>query len=263
MTQKDYKMLLNHTLLMILCVVYGLFFTMGKITLQFVAPVFFTGIRMILAGLVLLIYYYGFTSKIERRFTKKQWFYIFMVSLFGMYITNVSEFWGLQYVSVGKTSLIYCSYPIITALLSWMFFNETVTIKKVIGLCMAVLGFIPVLVGVEMSENISGTLGLFSYAEIELIIAAFATSLGWLFARNAITIANIDIIFLNAISMLLGGVMAMFHSYYVESWQPLPIYNMKNFLFCLFIVILLSNIICYNLHAYLLKKFTATYISFF
>ena len=256
-----FYMWINHFLLLILCILYGLFFALGKIALQFTAPIFFTGIRMVLAGIILLGYYY-FTYKPNLILTKKQWFYIFIIAVFGIYITNASEFWGLQYISVGKTSLISCFYPIITAIISWGFFNEIMTNKKILGLLIGTVGFMPVLIGKESMEYISGTISIFSYAEIALFVSVTATSLSWLIAREAIKFTKLNIIVLNALSMLLGGIISLIHSYYSESWHPIPIYNTKNFLFALIAIIISSNILSYNLHGYLLKKFTATYISF-
>lgn len=253
--------MLNHSLLLTLCVLYGLFFAMGKIALQFVEPIFFTGVRMILAGIILLSYYY-ISCKPSKTLNKSQWWYIFVVGLFSIYLTNASEFWGLKFVSAGKTSLICCFYPIVTAIISWLFFKEIITRKKILGLLIGTLGFIPVLIGKEITENVSGTISFFSYAELALLFSAIATAFGWLCARNAIKYHNVHIVMLNGASMSIGGVMAMFHSYATETWAPLPIYNMKYFILWLLVITVISNIICYNLHGYLLKKFTATYISF-
>ena len=254
-------MLLNHTLLLILCVLYGLFFSLGKIALQFVEPFFFTGVRMLVAGIVLLSYYY-FTNKPRSALNKAQWGYILIVALLCIYLTNAFEFWGLKFVSAGKTSLLCCFYPIVTAIISWSFFKEIITRKKILGLFVGILGFLPVLVNKELTEEISGTISIFSYAELALLFASVATALGWLFARDAIKVHGINIILLNGMSMIIGGIMAMIHSYTCDTWDPLPVSNMKYFIIWLFVIIVVSNLICYNLHGYLLKKFTATYISF-
>ena len=254
-------MLLDHFLLLIMCILYGLFFALGKIALQFAAPIFFTAVRMILAGTILLVYCY-FTYKPIWKLKNKQWLYIFAVGLFGIYITNGSEFWGLQFVSVGKTSLICCFYPIITAIISWAFFSEKMTNKKIVGLLIGTLGFIPVLMGKESIEHISGSISIFSFAEVALLVSAIATALGWLFAKEVIKFSKVNFIVLNGISMLIGGIMSLIHSYYFEQWHPLPIYDIKNFILSLIVIIISSNILSYNLHGYLLKKFTVTYIAF-
>ena len=216
---------------------------------------------MLIAGVILLSYHY-FTNGRRLSVTKGQLYYIFFVAVFGIYLTNACEFWGLKYVSAGKTCLICCFYPIVTALIAWLSGKEVLTTKKIIGLLIGMLGFIPVLMIEGTFEELSGTCWWLSYAELALIFSTFATALGWIFSRHAIKELQLNVVLLNGASMSIGGIMALVHSYAAECWDPLPIYNMRSFLLWLMVIIFCSNIVSYNLHGFLLKKFTATYISF-
>ena len=64
--------------------------------------------------------------------------------------------------------------------------------------------------------------------------------------------------------MLFGGLLALGHSLLFEIWAPLPVASGHHL--PLFKTVLLmtgiSNILCYNLYGYLLKRFTATFLSF-
>jgi len=62
--------------------------------------------------------------------------------------------------------------------------------------------------------------------------------------------------------MLIGGVLALTHSCVVETWNPVPVNDLLPFLRWFLLLTLISNLICYNLHAMLLQRFSATYISF-
>jgi drug/metabolite transporter (DMT)-like permease len=63
--------------------------------------------------------------------------------------------------------------------------------------------------------------------------------------------------------MTIGGVLALAHSYFSgESWQPIPVTQIKPFLINSLAMCLISNIICYNLYGFLLKRFTATFMAF-
>ena len=254
-------MIRSHLLLISLCTTYGLFFSLGKIALRFVDPIFLTGVRMILAGGILLIYQYLY-NKSSLIIKKDQFFYIFLIAITGIYLTNVCEFWGLQFMSAGKTCFIYCSSPIVTAIISYFMFAEKITIKKIIGLSIGILGFSPLLLTQNPVEDLSGNFFFLSYAEISLIIAAIATSIGWILVRKKVKFQNMDIVVVNGFSMVLGGIIAMIHSYYTETWDPIPVTDLKNFIIWLLVLTIVSNIICYNLHAYLLRIFTATYITF-
>jgi drug/metabolite transporter (DMT)-like permease len=67
---------------------------------------------------------------------------------------------------------------------------------------------------------------------------------------------------INGWSMLIGGTVALSHSYMTESWSPLPVSEWTPFLEGAITLLIISNFLAYNLYGYLLKKFTATFISF-
>ena len=66
----------------------------------------------------------------------------------------------------------------------------------------------------------------------------------------------------NSLGMLIGGVMALVHSLMVENWNPIPVTEFIPFLECAIALLIISNIICYNLYGSLLKRFSATFMSF-
>ena len=58
--------------------------------------------------------------------------------------------------------------------------------------------------------------------------------------------------------------MALVHSLCMDQWHPIPV--SAGFFFPFFkgvvMMTLISNILCYNLYGFMLKKFTATFVSF-
>ena len=68
----------------------------------------------------------------------------------------------------------------------------------------------------------------------------------------------------NGTSMLIGGLLAFSHSFIVESWTPTPIAvgNVEPFLKWTLVITLVYNLLCYNAYGMLLKRFTATFLSF-
>jgi drug/metabolite transporter (DMT)-like permease len=68
----------------------------------------------------------------------------------------------------------------------------------------------------------------------------------------------------NGTSMLLGGTLALVHSFFVDSWTPIPVAaaNFGPFLQGTLIMTLVSNIVCYNLYGMMLRRYTATFLSF-
>lgn len=251
----------SHLAVLLLCGLYGAVFSIAKLSLVYAPPLFITATRMILAGLILLVYQYCFHRK-QFILKKAHLLPIFIVGLTGVYLTNVLEFWGLQFMTAGKACFIYSFSPIATALLSYLWFSEHITFKKWVGLIIGILGFIPVLSAQASGEDRSGVLGFFSYAEIAVLLAAIATAMGWIVMRTMVKKHTLSAIMSNGTTMLVGGLMALLHSFISDPWTPTPVTEWWPFLASFIPLTIVSNLICYNLHANLLKRFTATYISF-
>jgi drug/metabolite transporter (DMT)-like permease len=248
-------------LVLLLCCLYGSVFSVAKLALEQAPPLFITGTRMLLAGCLLLAYqYYKYPKTVVLR--KAHLLPIFIVGFSGVYLTNALEFWGLQFMEAGKACFIYSFSPIATAILSYFFFAEKISFKKWVGLIMGILGFVPIFLAQESITDDSAKLGFFSYAEIALLLAAIATAVGWIVMRSMVKKHAISAILGNGYTMLVGGAIALTHSFISETWDPTPVIAWWPFIAYFVALTIISNLIAYNLHAHLLKTFTASYLSF-
>lgn len=236
-------------------------FTLGKTTLQYSPPLFLTGFRMFLAGVLILSFLFFFKRK-SIQLKKKYILPLVLLGLTSVYITNALEFWGLQYLTSAKACFIYSLSPFLTTLLSYFQFKEKVTLKKVMGLLIGFIGFIPVLLHQSGAEELLGGLSVFSWAEIALIFATVFSVYGWVLLRKIGKDDGISPVFANGASMVIGGIFAFGHSLITEEWAPIPVTEFTPFLQGVFMMIVISNLICYNLYGYLLQRFTATFLSF-
>lgn len=243
--------------------VWSSVFSLGKITLQYCPPLFLTGARMVLAGLLLL----GFLAIFKRssfKLNRIQIFSIILLAFFSIYLTNTLEFWGLQYLSAAKTCFIYSLSPFFAALFSYLHFNEKMNGRKWLGLCIGFLGFIPVLLTQTGSEELFNAFSFFSWPSLAIMGAALCSVYGWVVLRLVVKDHAISPLMANGASMLFGGLLAFGHSFLVEGWDPLPfqVENLGPVMKGTLLMTLISNIICYNLYGLLLKRFTATFLSF-
>ncbi len=250
-------------LVVTLYAVWSSAFSIGKLALAFSPPVFLTGFRMILAGTILLGYL-GIAKRSSFKLEKNKWLCLLLLGFFSVYLANILEFWGLQYLSAAKTSFIYSLSPFFTALFSYIHFKEKMNGKKWIGLTIGFLGFIPVLMTQTGSEELFSVAGFLSWPTIALMGAALTAVYGWVLLRLILKNSEITPVMANGTSMLFGGVIALVHSFFIDSWSPIPVteghlYSMAKIVF---ILTVLSNIICYNLFGMMLKRFTATFLSF-
>jgi drug/metabolite transporter (DMT)-like permease len=243
---------------------YALFasvFTIAKTGLEISQPFFLVGTRMMLAG-VLLLAYQIIVNKQTFNFDRKTWWRIFQLGFLNIYLTNVLEFWGLKYLTSFKTCFIYSLSPFFSALFCYLLFSEKLSAKKWFGLLIGFVGFLPILISQTSSEQLTGHFFIFSWAEIAVMIAAICSVYGWIVLSQLVKDSKLTPMTANGTSMLIGGCFALAQSLAVETWDPIPVSNFPVFLEVTILLIIISNLICYNLYGTLLKTYSATFISF-
>ncbi len=238
-------------------------FSIGKLALQFSTPLFFTGARMILASALILGYLF-IKKRDQMSLSRKQFIPIVLLAILSMYFTNALEMYGLKHLSAAKTCFIYSLTPFFSAFFSYLHFNERMTKKKWIGLIIGFLGIAPIFFTQTGSEGLLRSMFFISLPEIAIIGATLFSVYGWVLLRVLVKNNSLSPLTANGWSMLIGGALALTHSYFLDSWLPVPIAagGMGGFLQGTILITLISNIFCYNLYGYLLKKYTATLMGF-
>ncbi len=245
-------------------ILYALFasvFTVAKGALDYASPFFLVGSRMMIAG-VLMLGYAAIRSSGSLRLSKDSAIRVMLLGFFNIYLTNVLELWGLKYLTSFKTCFIYSLSPFLSALLSYAILKDVLSLRKWMGLLIGFLGLWPILANQSQHELTTGTLWGLSGAEIAVVAAVVCSVLGWILLRQLVHGSNCPPVVANGYSMLFGGVLAIIQSSIVETWDPLPISNYNIWLESTVFLIIVSNIICYNLYGSLLKKFSPTFMAF-
>lgn len=261
---------MNLLLVILMYATWSSVFAFGKIALEHSPPIFLTGVRMLFAS-VLLIGYILIRRKTNFRFQKKQWLLLGILSLTSIYLTNVFEFWSLKQLTAAKACFIYSLSPFFAALFSYIHFKEKMNRNKWIGMGLGFLGFIPLLASQKGASELVSTVPFLSWPEITMVGASLATAYGWIVLRMLVNPSaadekapEISPMVANGLSMFIGGALALLHSLFIDSWAPIPVAkeHIGTVAQMLVIMTLISNVVCYNLYGYLLKKFTATFLSF-
>ncbi len=241
--------------------IWSTMFTLGKTALEFSPPVFLTGVRMFLGGLVILIFL-AIARRQDLKIKKHQIFPLILLAISAVYLTNVFEFWGLKYLTAAKACFIYSLSPFLSALFSYFQFKEKISSRKFLGLLVGFIGFIPVLLHQSSSEEGVGGFSFLSWPEIALIVATITSVYGWILLRKLGKDDGMSPLMANGTSMCLGGLFALVHSLFADTWNPTPVTNYFGFFQGVVMMIIISNLICSNLYGFLLKRFTATFLSF-
>lgn len=248
-------------LVLMLYALFASVFTLSKSALATTEPFFLIGTRMTFAGILMLGFLFCVQPE-KLKFTRKEVPPLLFLGLLNIYLTNALEFWGLQYLTSFKTCFIYSLSPFASALIAWAFFGERMNGKKWLGLLIGFSGFFPIFLYQTQEEAISGTLFSFSWAEIAVAGAALSSVLGWLILKTLIFDRGLSPLLANGVAMIFGGLGALAHSAVSETWNPLPVTDMPLFLFFGTALLIVSNLIGYNLYGHLLKRFSATFMSF-
>lgn len=238
-------------------------FTIGKMAIFSSTPLFFTAIRMLFASFLIL----GFMlikKRSQLKVTKKQLGAICLLAVLSMYLNNALEFYSLRYISASKTCFIYSLTPIFAATLSYFHFKEKLSPLKVLGMAVALIGIIPIFFMQSSSEKLTSSFFHISLPELAVILAVFLSVYGWILLRKLVKDNSVSPLTANGLGMLIAGIFAITHSFLLDSWSPVPITagHMAPFIQGIISYTVVSNIICYNLYGYLLKKYTATFMSF-
>lgn len=246
-------------------VLYGLFasvFTIAKVALTYTSPFFLVGSRMTMAGLLMLAYQGYSNPGSFKQLSSGAWKRLALLGLCNIYLTNVLELWGLQYLTSFKTCFLYSLTPFFSALFSYLLFAEKLTVKKWIGLLIGFAGLTPLFLQQSLPEVASGQLWIFSTAELAVLAAVVTGSYGWIILRQLVASDGCSPFLANGFSMLFGGLCALAHSWSVESWNPIPVTDWIPFLEMTFLLMVISNGVAYNLYGFLLKRFSGTFLSF-
>jgi probable blue pigment (indigoidine) exporter len=243
----------------LIILMYALFasvFTVGKLALASTSPFFLTGVRMLLAGSILLLFQ-RLKNPSDCKIKKEDWGFLVLLAFFNVFITNAFEFWALQFLETSKTSILYSFSPFAAILFSYLFLKEKMSALRWLGLFIGLVGFLPLF----LFGSKKGLFSLHSLPELAVSISAITAVIGWILMKRLMQ-GGLKFIMANAISFLIAGMMSLTVSYFCEAWNPLPIKNLGTFLWTVVYIATIHNVICYNIYAFSLKKFTVTYLSF-
>lgn len=263
---------------------YALFasiFTVAKATLEYASPCFLLGFRMIIAGIIILSYFVfkwlknrnqSLASLVIEKPSGQECVSLsttslmalilpcISVSFFTYYLTNVLEFWGLAKMTSAKACFIYNLSPFVSALISYAVLKEKMSFMRWIGLIIGFLGMMIIFYDGDFSYNFT-SLMLFQSGDLFLVGAVVSSAYGWILMRKLRQV-NYNFLWINGVGMLIGGLLSLGTSFILESWDPTPVTNWAAVLKGSAYMLVVSNLLAYNLYSYLLKLFSATFISF-
>lgn len=250
-------------LIPLLYALWSLAFPIGKQLLLYGDPLFIVAVRTLMGSFILSLILL-FQRK-NLKISLKEGTSIAIYAFFSIFICNVLEYMGMQHLSSAKVCFLYSLSPFFTALFAYIHFKEKMTPKKWIGMFIGFVGFLPVLASQEGAEDLLRINAFLSWPALAVILAAISSVYGWILLKMLVKTEALSPIKVNCYGMAFGGFLALFSSYLFESWNNLPLTGsvLAPFFGWNLAIVFISNIICFNLYGYMLKRFSATLLSFF
>ncbi|BDC34550.1 S-adenosylmethionine/S-adenosylhomocysteine transporter [Candidatus Dependentiae bacterium Noda2021] len=249
-------------LLVLLNAITGATYPIAKAALNFAPAIFMTAMRMFIAG-ILIIGWEWLRGSCRYKFDKQGVALLAALVLFNVYLTNVLQFWALNYVGAGKAAFIANLTPFISALLAYFFFKESFSVKKLIGLSIGFLSFIPLIISQPTVEAAVETASRVGYwPEIALVVSTLMSVLGWLAMKRLMQVQTNCIMMANGLSMLIGSFLFFPTSWAVETRDLFPVSNVPYFLLSMAGLIFVNNLVSYNGFAFLMGRYSTTLLFF-
>lgn len=254
-------------LVVILYMLFASTFTIGKLALSYTTPIFLIALRMMCAGILLLMYQY-FCNYRAWFFRKQDWYSLFRITLFEYYGAFILEFIALQWLTSSKACLIYNISPFITALLGFVVLGEHISIKQLLGLIIGFFGFIPILLANSSTEQLFSSYSFISIPELLQFGSVICASYGWIILKQT-QHKGYTTVMINGITMTCAGIFALITSLIFEGQPVLTLpgdcmscSSLLPFVGYTLALVVIANIIGFNLYGYLLTKYSVTFLSF-
>ena len=233
-------------------------FTLGKFALAYSEPLFLVAARMLIGGPLLLLAQALRPKTVSVDVSKRDIIDFIQVIFFHIYLSFIPEYWALTYVSSIKVNILYTTTPFVTILLSYLLYNEKLSVSQVMGTTLGFLSLLPLML--RGGGECSGSLVSFSLPDLMLILSISSGAYAW-FVIKRLMQRGYSLLVINGWAMLIGGVMSLFTWHYLNPFNQSPIYDFTPFLLSTLALVLVSNVIVYNLYGWLLTRYSLNIVS--
>ncbi len=261
----------------------------NKYVLSVLTPTLVVGLRMLCAGIILTLMYRRKSHRLSFGYFKHDLSLLLGISLLTMLVPALFKAYALKNMDASKAAFFSSLDPFVTALYAYLFWNENLTKKKVIGIILGFTGTFILILSSSVGERSLIAWSVFSYPEIAAILAMAIGRIGWMFVQQLLRKERYTAPELNGLLMTISGILvfilpfaiatgfallsfipvlaAFFPSYsFADAGSFLqttitPATNTPMILYALLHTILVGNVIGYTMYAQFLKRHSATFVS--
>lgn len=243
-------------LVILLYALLALTFTLGKAAISYADPLFLIAIRMLVAG-PLLLGIYWVKRGISSSFKTSDTFDFIQVIFFHIYLSFIPEFWAFQYVSSIKVNIMYATTPFIAMLFSYVLYHEKITLAQFWG---TIIGFLSLMPLMLRGESCGVDLWRFSLPELMILLSVSSGAYAW-FVIKRLMRKGYSLLVINGVGMLGGGILSLATWLALHQHGVSPIVSVVPFVVTVGGLILLSNVVVYNLYGWLLNFYSISFVA--
>lgn len=187
-------------------VIWGFNVSAIKILVTYFPPVFIQGVRVFLAGLVVIVVL--ILSKRFEKISRKNALGIFVAALFGVFGHHLFLALGLTLTTGSNTGLILGLVPLFTSIFAMIFLKEVITVFKALGILAALSGvYFIILKG-------NGPVSGFSLGDLYIFGAVITQAISFILIKKLTT--DLDSRQMTGIMLIFGSLLMFGFSFWVE-----------------------------------------------
>ena len=246
----------NFGLLIILSAIWGSAFIAIKISLTTLNPITLASLRLIIASVFLLIFFYSRGYKIE--FTKHNFFMLLIVGIVGNFLPFFLISWAEQFIQSNIAGLLMAIGPIMTLILAHFFTkDDKFTYKKFFSV---IIGFIGAFFIIDFQNFFD--LSQQSYITLIAKISVIGAALGYM-SSNIVaynTLKSMNTVAITTFATLFGAIASLPFMLFYESINPssLDIYSILS----IFYLGIFPTAIAFQFRYYITKKAGPVFLSY-
>lgn len=255
--------------LLLLNIIYALVFPLGKIAVDTsTTPAFLTAFRMLLGSIIVLGFQWKF-NKSAFSLPRNYIWPLFIGAFFCYYLTNALELWALEYISPTKVCILYNFFPFVTVFFQYIIFKIRLSLLQWVGLAAGLLGSLPILflrhfeaTTLVPHSTLSNNTTYFYLPELSVICSTILYAYGWIYIQRLLTVEKYDYNMANGVAMAFAAGISLFHSRLIDTWQPVPVFNVQSFFIYATGLTLLFNVFYNSFYCKMLKVYSLALLSF-
>ena len=233
--------------------IWGSTFVLVKIGLSEIPPISFAMVRFLIAGTLMLIIslFRNRWSKITK-LIKEDFIALSVLGLTGYTLFFIFAFEGMLFTTASNASIVTNFAPIFIAILSVLFLNEKLNIRRIIGIPMSFLGVLLVVTEGDLANlfSIDKILG-----DLLIVISAFFWAIYTIYSKPIFE--EEDTFAITTMSMILGAIYLIPFAFMLENPSVIIEISLLAWAIIVFLA-LFGSVVAYLLWNEIVSKIDAT-----